>query len=224
MHVPSDPDGLLVSVLTPAYNAASTLERAYRSLREQDIQQWEYVIINDGSTDGTAQIAEGIAAADPRVKVVTTENRGNGATHNEGLRQSTGPVIAFLDADDEYLAGHLRKRLEYMATHPSVDAIWGGLEVVAALESDAYVPDMVKGRGLIHASECVVQGTIMLRRHVVDRLKFTEDRSTWYADFEFMERVRKEFRVERFPDITYRYYRNSGVSTVDKAKAAMAGD
>ncbi len=210
-----------VSVNTPAFNAIATLERACRSVASQGFTAWEHIIVNDGSTDGTGELAERIAAGDERVKVAHTENRGNGAAHNLALRLGSAPLVAFLDADDEYLPGHLEKRLQFFEQHPEVDAIWGGLEVVAGDEQDAWVPDMVKGHGLIHATECVVQGTIMLRRRVIERFQFTEDRSIWYPDFELLRRVEKVFTVARFHEVTYRYYRNSGSSAVDRAKAEM---
>ena len=60
--------------------------------------------------------------------------------------------------------GHLGKRLKFFENHPGTDIIWGGLEVIADRDEDAYVPDAEKGYGLIHASECMAQGTLMFRR------------------------------------------------------------
>ncbi|MES1260640.1 MAG: glycosyltransferase family 2 protein [Acidobacteriota bacterium] len=211
----------LVSVITPAYNAAATLERACRSLRNLDFIAWEHIIVNDGSTDATRTLAEKRAAADARVKVITTVNGGNGAANNAGLRLASAPLIAFLDADDEYLPGHLSKRLQFLNEHPEIDAIGGGLEVIADEERDAWVPDMEKGHGLIHASKCIVQGTIVLRRRVIERFRFTEDRAVWYTDYDFMKRVSTVFAIARFPEVTYRYYRNSGASIVDRVKARL---
>lgn len=208
-----------VSVVTPAFNAAHTLDRACRSLAAQRIERWEHIIVDDGSTDHTAEIAHRIAAEDPRVRVFSTPNRGQGAALNTGLTHARAPFIAFLDADDEYLPEHLGAHLECLERNPDIDLLWGGVEVVAAAEHDAYVPDVVRGEGYIHASECIVQGTLFGRRAVFDALSYTEDRSIWYTDFEFVQRAAARFRVERFPGVTYRYYRDSSNSLVSRAKA-----
>ncbi len=210
---------LSVSVITPAYNAASTLRRAYQSLCHQDVTAWQHIIVNDGSTDSTRAVAEAMAAADARVSVLNSPNRGPAAAHNLALAQAKGPFIAFLDADDEYLPGHLGKRLKFFQDHPDADIIWGGLEVIADRDEDAYVPDAEKGYGLIHASECMAQGTLMFRRRVIEQFRFNENRSLWSFDYEFMQRATQVFTVRRFPEITYRYYRNTGVSMIDRAKA-----
>ena len=67
----------LVSVITPAFNAARTLDRAHASLRAQTIETWEHIIINDGSLDGTAEIVRSLSA-DPRVSGIDVPNRGPG--------------------------------------------------------------------------------------------------------------------------------------------------
>ena len=209
---------MFVSVITPAFNAASTLARAYRSLCLQEGTPWEHIIINDGSADTTRAVAESLAAADARVSVINSPNQGPAAAHNLGLARATGSFMAFLDADDEYLPGHLSKRLQFFEAHPNTDILWGGLEVVADRDEDAYVPDVEKGHGLIHASECMAQGTLMFRRAVIEQFRFNEDRSIWSFDYEFMQRATQVFTVRRFPEITYRYYRNTGVSMIDRAK------
>lgn len=209
----------LVSVITPVYNSAATLLRACRSLAVQDLSDWEQVIVDDGSTDASLVIARELAAA-AHIRVISTENRGPGAALNRGIREAAGEFIAFLDADDEYLDGHLRLHVEFMREHPEIDLVWGGAEVIVQDPEDAMVPDMVRGHGLIHVSECVVQGTLFVRRTVTDTFRFTENREIWYQDLDFVQRVAKAHTIARFPHTTYRYYRDSGVSLVDRVKAA----
>ena len=211
-----------VSVITPAFNAAGTLRRAYESLHRQTCPDWEYIIVDDGSTDSTPDVV-GEFLQDERVRTVRIGNSGTGAALNAGTALASGEFIAFLDADDEYLPDHLESHAAVLGENPEVDLLWGGTEVVAENPEDAYVPDIVKGHGVIHASECVVQGTLFGRRYVFQAVQYSEDRSIWWQDYEFYVRASAQFGAQRFLRPTYRYYRNSGSSTIDRVKARWAG-
>jgi hypothetical protein len=77
-----------------------------------------------------------------------------------------------------------------MEDHPPIDLVWGGIELVVREESDAWVPDVIQGRGLIHASKCIVQGTLFGRKRVFENLPYSEDRSIWYQDLDLVQRAR----------------------------------
>ena len=205
----------LVSVVTPVFNMAQTLPRAFESLKAQT-GPWQNIIVDDGSTDDTPRVIESIAR-DPRVVRTRTAKRGIGAALNTALDLATGDFVAFLDADDEYLPTHLSSHLTAMSEHPEVDIFWGGLEVVADSLDDILVPDVAKGFGFISIHECVTQGTMFARRHVFETVRFAEDRPCWH-DYDFVQRVRGLFNLRRFHEPTYRYYRNTAASVVDRLK------
>lgn len=98
----------LVSVVVPVYNAADTLGEAVASVLAQTLDDWELVIVDDGSTDESFAVAS--AFDDPRLRIVRQANRGLAGARNAGIRASTGSLVAFLDADDtwrpEKLARH----------------------------------------------------------------------------------------------------------------------
>jgi glycosyltransferase involved in cell wall biosynthesis len=211
-----------VSVITPAFNAAATLPRAFRSLQAQTFAHWEYIVVDDGSADDTAKVIGEFTDARLR-PVIRTPNRGSGAALNAGIARAKGRYLAFLDADDEFLPTHLASHVLRMENEPSVDLLWGGIELVVRDEDQAWVPDVSRGRGYVHATECIVQGTLFIRRYVFDSVSFSEDRSVWYYDFDLVRRVESaSFECRRFELPTYRYYRDSGNSLVDLAKAKMA--
>jgi hypothetical protein len=110
----------LVSVLMPAYNAVATLDEAVASVMSQDVGDWELIIAEDGSSDGTVEVAESWAARDPRIRVVThpgRENRGRPATRNLTVVEARGEIVAFLDADDVFLPHALAVHLQTLARH-----------------------------------------------------------------------------------------------------------
>lgn len=90
----------LVTIIIPAYNAASYLCRAIDSLLAQTWKQLEVLVIDDGSTDATGTIADEYAARDDRVRVVHKANGGVAAARNTGLEEARGDLIGFTDSDD----------------------------------------------------------------------------------------------------------------------------
>lgn len=92
-----------VSVIIPVFNSAATLRRAALSVIAQTFQDWELLIIDDGSTDGSAEVAQAVAAIEPRARaIVLPANIGKPRVMNTGAAEAAGEWIALLDADDEY--------------------------------------------------------------------------------------------------------------------------
>jgi teichuronic acid biosynthesis glycosyltransferase TuaG len=99
-----------VSVIIPAYNAEAFLGRAIRSVDAQTFRDFEIVVIDDGSTDGTAEVAQGFAG----LRYVRGSHGGEAAARNRGLAEATGELVAFVDADDEWLPEKLTRQLAFM--------------------------------------------------------------------------------------------------------------
>lgn len=91
---------MTVSVIIPCYNQGQYLSRAISSLQVQTLQDWEAIIVDDGSTDNSWQIANELAKTDARIKIYHKENGGSGSARNMGLDNASGEFIQFLDADD----------------------------------------------------------------------------------------------------------------------------
>lgn len=101
-----------VTIIVPCYNQAAFLEPCLDSVLSQTFTDWECLLIDDGSTDSTGQIAKKYSAADPRFKYFKTGNQGVAKTRNLGLDTAKGDWIQFLDADDILLPGKLQQSLE----------------------------------------------------------------------------------------------------------------
>jgi len=106
------------SVLVPAYNAEATLAKTVGSVREQTFSDWELVVVDDGSTDSTSALAADLAAADPRIRVVTQANRGTGGAYNTAVRSSRADLLVMLSADDLLLPEHLACMDAYVRVNP----------------------------------------------------------------------------------------------------------
>ena len=91
-----------VSVIIPTYNRASVIQRAVDSVYHQSFNNWELLLVDDGSTDQTKEILKGFKK-DPKFRYFKTKNHGVSSARNLGLKQAQGEWIAFLDSDDEWL-------------------------------------------------------------------------------------------------------------------------
>jgi hypothetical protein len=107
-----------VSVVIPAYNAADTLREAIDSVLDQTLADWELVVVDDGSTDASGEIAR--SYTDHRVRVVAQPNRGLAAARNAGIAASGAPLVAFLDADDVYHPDKLARHVAHFRAEPAV--------------------------------------------------------------------------------------------------------
>jgi teichuronic acid biosynthesis glycosyltransferase TuaG len=103
-----------VSVVTPAWNAEATLGAAVASVIAQTRGDWEMLVVDDGSTDGTRARAEALAAAEPRLRVLGGARGGAAAARNAAIRAARGRFVAFLDADDLWRPEKLARQIGYM--------------------------------------------------------------------------------------------------------------
>jgi glycosyltransferase involved in cell wall biosynthesis len=124
----------LVTVITPAFDVEEYLADAAQGVLGQSVGDFEYLIVDDGSTDGTRAIAERYAARDPRVRVLSGDHRGSSAARNVALREARGTFIAFCDADDRWSSTFLERSLAAIQTAPATV----GATFAAALHIDQH--------------------------------------------------------------------------------------
>lgn len=107
-----------VSVVIPTYNAPHFLLETVQTVLDQTFADFEVVIVNDGSTDDTAERLGPLVERDRRVRVITQENAGIGAARNRGIDESRGKYVALLDHDDLWMPGKLAAQVSYLQSHP----------------------------------------------------------------------------------------------------------
>src|SRR6185437_3124324 len=100
------------SVIIPVYNRANTLGAAIRSVLTQTCQDFEIIVVDDGSTDDPAGVVAGYT--DPRIRFLSQKNKGGGAARNAAIDAATGRFIAPLDSDDVFLPHHLETMKELL--------------------------------------------------------------------------------------------------------------
>jgi len=112
---------VVVSVITGAYNCSAYVGEAYDSLCQQSFSDWEWIVVDDASTDGTLGILESIANNDARVRILVNKtNLGAAGSRNRALGEANGEFLAFLDADDRWLPEKLTRQLDFMRSKNAV--------------------------------------------------------------------------------------------------------
>lgn len=114
-----------VSVIVPAYNSAETIESSLRSALEQTLPPAEIVVVDDGSSDGTAERVH--ALGDERIKLHRQENAGSASARNHAIREASHDWLAFLDADDLWLPEKLASQMAVVEAHPGVTFLFANV-------------------------------------------------------------------------------------------------
>ena len=117
-----------ISVIIPAYNQAEYISESIHSVLSQTCPDFELIVVNDGSTDDTAQVIANIQ--DPRLRVIWQPNAGLSAARNTGIRESTAPLITFLDADDCFFPEKLEILSRFLDENPNIGLVSGGTLVI----------------------------------------------------------------------------------------------
>jgi glycosyltransferase involved in cell wall biosynthesis len=119
-----------ISVIVPLYNKARFIERAIDAILEQSLTDFEVIVVNDGSSDGSEQIVAARAARDQRLRLVSQANAGPGSARNLGAGMAASPLLAFLDGDDAWDRDYLRESVRHLRTAASdVAALTWGMMV-----------------------------------------------------------------------------------------------
>ena len=182
----------LISVILPTFNRAGLLPRSISSVLAQTFTDWELIVIDDGSTDNTAEVVAAWRKKSTQIRSVRQANQGVGAARNRGVAEARGAYIACLDSDDEYRPTHLETRLALLRRH-DLDLIQGGVRV----DGTQWVVDFFNPTKLIRISECVIGGTLFGKRTVFIELGGFCDLN-YGEDLDLWERAQKEFKAETF--------------------------
>ncbi|GAB5536344.1 MAG: hypothetical protein Rubg2KO_25930 [Rubricoccaceae bacterium] len=202
-----------ISVIVPVYNGAAFLGEALESVFAQGMDGLELVVVDDGSTDASATVAESFDG----VHVIRQPNAGAAAARNTGLANTTAPLIAFLDADDVWPEGRLQRLLHALDTDDSLDAVIGQLEMVVA-EHDGFRSVMPPQFGFQF-------GTALIRRSVFETVGMIDESMRYSEDVDWFMRARETgVRIGQTQEVTtlYRQHDDSLTAAPDDLLLTLA--
>lgn len=132
----------LVSVILPTYNRSRFLPDAFASIEQQTLQDWELILVDDGSTDDTASVVGEWQSRIPQpVKFFRQENRGAYGARNMGLDHAEGELVAFFDSDDLWLPHHLADCAKALRDNADVDWVYGSCRILDYQSGQVLAPD-----------------------------------------------------------------------------------
>lgn len=198
-------DQPLVSVITPVYNGERYLREALESLFAQDYENFESIVVDDGSEDRTSEIAQSFP-----VRFERQENQGAAAARNRGISLARGALIAYLDSDDLLPPNKLSVQAGYLAAHPEVGCVLGRQEVMLqGVEEPEWL-----SRDLIYGDlDGIPLVSAMVRKEVLDELGGFDPSFGFAEDRDLFVRMREHgVRIEVLPEILV-YRRFHGENT-----------
>lgn len=168
----------IVSVIMPAYNAGAYIEVAIRSVMAQTVQDWELLVLDDGSSDDTCAVVQRLAEEDQRVKLIRNpENLGAAQTRNRGFTLSVGEYVALLDSDDVWMPEKLEKQLAEME-QKGADFSCTSYAVIDGdgnqAKTDYLVPENIDYDRLLWEN-VIGCSTVVLRRELIEKHQFCPD-------------------------------------------------
>jgi glycosyltransferase involved in cell wall biosynthesis len=215
---------LLVSVIVPAFNAASFIKSALESVLAQTYSQVEVIVVDDGSTDATPSIVRELG---DRVRYVHQPNAGPAAARNTGIRNSTGELLAFLDADDVWRLDKLEKQVALISRNPDLGLVYSSLEEIDSHGvSRGYLK--AKLRGMVLSEVLLGKGgagmgsTGLIPRSVAERVGNFDERLPPCEDTDLLWRIAARYPIDYVdePLAKYRIHSSNAHANLPRMRKA----
>jgi glycosyltransferase involved in cell wall biosynthesis len=219
----------MFSVVVPAYNASLYLEETLQSVAAQTLGDWECIVVDDGSTDDTYEIAKRFAQRDQRFRALRKPNGGCGSARNAALAEARSSLISLLDSDDLYLPSYLETQARFIAEHPGFDLYsCNGLVLYPDGSTKPYFDDPVHAEITSFVLDdffenCPILGIAIYRREMAARINDYRTDLRNAEDYDFWVRAMASRAKQIHNPETLVVYRKSLTSkSSNRVKAAKA--
>lgn len=209
----------LVSIVMAAWNRESVIFRAIDSVLEQTYPNWELVVVDDGSTDSTAEVVRAYAREDERIRLVQGDHGGVSRARNLGIEAVHGELIAFLDTDNVWLPRFLELSVKTFLAEPDIQGAYAGMRLSAAdgtltyLGAQVSVAELAKGNA-------VDMNTLVLRASVVDEVGGFDTTMKRWVDYDLVLRVAAVGELRYMPFIGCDYFDGDTEDRITSAQSA----
>lgn len=208
----------LVSIVVPCYNQGQFLDDALASILRQTYASIEIVVVDDGSSDGTAAAAHRY----PSVRVIRRERGGAAAARNAGLQASGGALVVFLDADDRLLPEAVASGVEALRAHPEWAFVTGHVTVIDEQGLPAGTPAQSHADGnqfvaLLRSNYIWTPGAVMYRRQVLDEVGGFDPAALGSADYDLNIRIAGRFAIGCHHRVVLEYRQHGANMSADLA-------
>lgn len=215
-----------VSVVLPVYNDANSVEEAITSVLKQSFDEYEIIVVDDGSTDGTAEVLKKYAERQQVTTIAHESNQGLPVALNTGIEAARGKLIARQDADDRSLPERLKRQYEYFDANPNVDLLATGVEVI---DEEGRIRDVFdppeQPAETFETANSIVHGSIMVRREVVEAVGGYDPFFKYCQDYDLWVRLAHAgYNIRGLGEPLYQLRRESTIPSVsDRAEYSLYG-
>lgn len=210
-----------ISVLMSAYNSEKYISESIESILNQTFKDFEFIIINDGSSDNTAKIIQKYAEKDERIRFINSkQNQGIIAALNPGFSMCRGEYIARMDSDDISLPKRFEKQIEYMDKHSECGVLGTSIIIFDKENSKEYIQkERIKFFDLLQSC-CIVNPSVMLRKSVLlDNNILYRPQYIHAEDYGMWSELIKLTEIHNLQDVLLKYRWHGGnVSCVYESK------
>ncbi len=215
-----------VSVVIPAYNHGQFLGEAIQSVLDQTFQDWELIVVDDGSTDNTREVVASFK--DPRIRYIYQENRGAAGALNTGIRHACGEYIGLLGADDAWFPEKLSLQVAQLdSLPPKVGLVYSDLELFNQERSRVtglFLQGRQPPRGNVfkalmrHDGWFIGPASALIRREVFQKVGLFDEELRTHEDWELWVRIAREYEVEALdrPLVRRRWHKTNLSGNVEK--------
>lgn len=209
----------LVSVIMPVYNTAGYLERSIYSILNQTYSNLEFIIIDDGSTDGSLKLIEQID--DKRIKIIQNRhNVGNYVCRNQGMRVANGKYIAVMDSDDIAMPHRLEAQVQKMESDEKVIAVGTQFYSDYGLSNKPRSSEVIKVSLL--GNNCMLHPSLMIRKDVISGIGGYDESYTFSSDYDLACNLALRGEIVNMPDILMKYsLRENQISILNHSEQAV---
>ncbi len=210
----------------PTYNMAHMIGRAINSILNQSFQDFEIIVVNDGSTDNTESLIKELATGDPRIKLVNQAHSGKPAVAtNTGIRNSNGEYIAILDSDDEWLPTKLEKQLKLIESRPELGFVTCHTVLVYPEHTKEQLLPRTKSLAEALLVKCYLYPSSMLaKREALDSIGLIDENYWVSCDWGMFMEMAKRYDYDFVDEVLYKYYIHNANHSYQKNYAQRVHD
>lgn len=221
-----------VSVVIPSYNCREYINQAVSSVLSQTCDDYEVIIVDDCSTDGTREILREIK--NPKIKVVLLEkNQGPSVARNQGISLSHGKYIAFLDSDDAWLTDKLKKQLSLFEGDEDIGLVYSDCLLVDKLGDitngrkkrlfDYFAPQKGRVFEKLLVSNFIPTSSVIFKREIAEDIGFFDGQYLVGQDFDYFLRISRKYIIDYIDEPLVKYRWNVGLTRSMRSTALKDG-
>lgn len=204
----------MVSVVMSVFNGEAFLAEALESVLDQTFLDFEFLVVDDGSRDGTAEILRTFADRDRRIRILDQDNRGLAVSLSRGVSEACGRYVARMDADDICLPDRFARQVAFLDRHPAVGVVGGAVQQI---DSDGKPQDVIIMptesdviRGQLARRSPIAHPTAMIRRDLLAEVGAYRSAFRYAQDYDLWLRIGERAEIANLPDIVLRYRVHDG--------------